>query len=100
MALVYGALRLYGVLRALTDVEEPNEDLLDAWKEHQSSAYKSLVNLLKACNGVPDADYLPLNSTFDLLAQEFSKMQGSNVEDAEEVSNDTITPTLICSLLT
>lgn len=92
MVLVHNTLRLYGVLRSLTVVEDPNDDLLDAWKESEDSAYKGLVSLLKASNSIPDADYLPLNATFDMLALELSRLQSTNVEDAGEVSVPYISP--------
>lgn len=86
MVLVHNSLRLYSVLQSLTIIDDPNDDLLDAWKESETSAYQGLVSLLKASNGVPDAEYLPLNATFDLLAQELCRWQKTKVEDAEEVS--------------
>ncbi|KAL1310934.1 hypothetical protein AAFC00_001157 [Neodothiora populina] len=85
MALMYGALRLYGVLRILKDSEDPNDDLVESWKEHEDAAYRGLVSLLKASNTVPDADYLPLTATFELLAQELSKLQRVELEEAEEL---------------
>jgi len=87
MVLIYRTLRLYGVLRSLTIVEDPNDDLLDTWKEHADSAYDGLVNLLKSSNGVPDMDYLPLDLTFALLVEELGQRQKAKVDEAEEVSH-------------
>ena len=86
MVLVHSSLRLYSILRSLTAGEDPNDDLLDCWKESEKPAHTGLVSLLKASNGVPDMDYLPLNATFDLLAQELGRFQKAKIEDADEVS--------------
>ena len=85
MVLVHHTLGLYNVLRTLTTIEDPNDDLVESWKEHQDRAYQGLVKLLKASDGLPDADYLPLNETFASLGQELSRWNNGKIEDAEEV---------------
>lgn len=86
LVILYNTLRLLGTLRKLQSSDDPNDDLVDAMKEYEDAAHDGLINLLKSSNRVPDADtYLPLELTFDLLAQEIDRSPRSTVEDPSEI---------------
>lgn len=85
MALVHSTLQLFEVLRILKSGEDPNDDLVDAWKEEEAAAHLSLMKLVKQGQGLPDENNGPLQATFKLLAQEFMKWPKTEVEGADEV---------------
>lgn len=86
MALVNSTLRLSLILRKLTTSEDPNDDLVDSWKEHQDAGYAGLMNVLKQGHEVSDEFHRPLKATFELLADEVARWSKSEVKDVEEVS--------------
>jgi hypothetical protein len=45
--LTYASLKLYSVLRTLTKNDDPNDDLLDAWKDSEEQVATGLIILLK-----------------------------------------------------
>ena len=45
--LTYASLKLYSVLRTLTKNDDPNDDLLDAWKDSEEQVATGLMILLK-----------------------------------------------------
>lgn len=44
---MHASLKLYATLRTLTQVEDPNDDLVDALKDSEENVAKGLINLLK-----------------------------------------------------
>lgn len=87
MALVNSTLRLSVVLRKLTTSDDPNDDLVDTWKEHQDAGYAGLMNVLKQGHEVSDEYHRPLKATFELLAEEVARWSKTEVKDVEEVSH-------------
>lgn len=82
LPLVHASLKLYGALRSLKSSEDPNDDLVDAWKESQEAATSGLLGLLRQSQGVADELHQPLKITHELLAREIGKLPDPHVEDA------------------
>jgi hypothetical protein len=83
--LVHASLKLYAQLRKLTQVEEPNDDLLDAWKETEQSVADGLINVLKHSQHFPDEFHQPLKMVNDVLARQISKVSPKHLESTEEL---------------
>ncbi|KAH7392198.1 hypothetical protein DE146DRAFT_661887 [Phaeosphaeria sp. MPI-PUGE-AT-0046c] len=82
---VHASLKLYAQLRTLTQAEEPNDDLLDAWKETEQSVADGLINLLKHSQHFPDEFHQPLKMVNDVLARQIAKVSLKNLESTEEL---------------
>ncbi|USP77770.1 hypothetical protein yc1106_05044 [Curvularia clavata] len=83
--LVHASLKLYAQLRALVQEEEPNDDLLDAWKEAEQPVADGLINILKHSQHFPDEFHQPLKMVNDVLARQISKVSLKNLESTEEL---------------
>ncbi|KAF1939847.1 hypothetical protein EJ02DRAFT_380896 [Clathrospora elynae] len=83
--LVYASLKLYAQLRTLTQAEEPNDDLVDAWKETEQSVADGLINLLKHSQHFPDEFHQPLKMVNDVLARQIAKVSSKHLESTEEL---------------
>jgi hypothetical protein len=83
--LVHASLKLYAQLRALTQAEEPNDDLLDAWKENEQAVADGLINILKHSQHFPDEFHQPLKMVNDVLARQISKVSLKHLESTEEL---------------
>lgn len=83
--LVHASLKLYAQLRTLVNVEEPNDDLLDAWKEAEQPVADGLINILKHSQHFPDEFHQPLKMVNDVLARQISKVSLKNLESTEEL---------------
>lgn len=82
---VHASLKLYAQLRTLTQAEEPNDDLLDAWKETEQSVADGLVNLLKNSQHFPDEFHQPLKMVNDVLARQIAKVSLKHLESTEDL---------------
>jgi hypothetical protein len=82
---VHASLKLYAQLRSLTQVEEANDDLIDAWKETEQSVADGLINLLKHSQHFPDEFHQPLKMVNDVLARQIAKVSLKNLESTEEL---------------
>jgi hypothetical protein len=82
---VHASLKLYAQLRTLTQVEEPNDDLVDAWKEKEQSVANGLINLLKHSQHFPDEFHQPLKMVNDVLARQIAKVSLKHLESTEEL---------------
>jgi hypothetical protein len=82
---VHASLKLYAALSSLTNVEEPNDDLLDAWKETEQAIADGLINLLKRSQHFPDEFHQPLKMVNDVLARQIAKVSLKNLESTEEL---------------
>ncbi|KAF2023630.1 RING zinc finger protein-like protein [Setomelanomma holmii] len=82
---VHASLKLYAQLRSLTQVEEPNEDLLDAWNETEQVVANGLINLLKHSQHFPDEYHQPLKMVNDVLARQIAKVSLKHLESTEEL---------------
>ena len=76
---------MYAQLRALTEAEDPNDDLLDAWKETEQTIADGLVNLLKHSQHFPDEFHQPLKMVNDVLARQIAKVPLKRLESAEDL---------------
>ncbi|KAF2478305.1 RING zinc finger protein-like protein [Lindgomyces ingoldianus] len=82
---VHASLKLYAQLRILTQEEEPNDDLLEAWKESERDVANGLINLLKHSQHFPDEFHQPLKIVNDILARQISKVPLEHLESREEL---------------
>lgn len=85
MGLIYTTLQLYSVLRSLKNNEEPNDDLVDAWKESADTAYSGLMNLVRQGHGQSDEHHEPLKAVFQSLGNEVARWSAGEVEDEAEL---------------
>ncbi|THX31270.1 hypothetical protein D6D12_02973 [Aureobasidium pullulans] len=85
MALVCTTLQLFSILRDLKSSEEPNDDLVDAWKESSEVAYMGLMNLVRQGRGQSDEHHEPLKTLFQALGSEVGKWSTGEVEDEAEL---------------
>jgi hypothetical protein len=83
--LIHASLKLYAQLRTLTQTEEPNDDLLDAWKENEQPVADGLINILKHSQHFPDEFHQPLKMVNDVLARQISKVSLEHLESTEEL---------------
>ncbi|KAK1916221.1 hypothetical protein P3342_004037 [Pyrenophora teres f. teres] len=83
--LVHASLKLYAKLRTLTEDEETNDDLLEAWKEMEQPMADGLINLLKHSQHFPDEFHQPLKMVNDVLARQISKVSLKHLESVEEL---------------
>ncbi|KAF2195646.1 hypothetical protein K469DRAFT_616389 [Zopfia rhizophila CBS 207.26] len=82
---VHASLKLYAQLRTLTQDDDPNDDLLDAWKESEEDVAKGLINLLKHSQHFPDEFHQPLKIVNDVLGRQISKIPPKHLEFNEEL---------------
>lgn len=82
---MHASLKLYALLRTLTQAEEPNDDLLDVWKETEQDIANGLINLLKHSQHFPDEFHQPLKIVNDVLARQISKVALEHLESSEEL---------------
>ncbi|OCK82799.1 RING zinc finger protein-like protein [Lepidopterella palustris CBS 459.81] len=82
---IHASLKLYAVLRTLTQGEDPNDDLCDAWKAAEEEVAKGLINLLKHSQHFPDEFHQPLKIVNELLARQVSKVPLQHLEESEEL---------------
>ncbi|KAI4851760.1 hypothetical protein E4T44_01931, partial [Aureobasidium sp. EXF-8845] len=85
MALVYATLQLSSTLRSLKSNDEPNDDLVDAWKESSEVLYMGLMNLVRQGQGQSDEHHEPLKALFQSLGSEVAKWSTGEVEDEAEL---------------
>ncbi|KAG9683243.1 hypothetical protein KCU95_g18503, partial [Aureobasidium melanogenum] len=85
MALIYTTLQLSSILRSLKSGEEPNDDLVDAWKESSEVLYMGLMNLVRQGQGQSDEHHEPLKAVFQSLGSEVAKWSTGEVEDEAEL---------------
>lgn len=82
---VHASLKLYALLRSLTQLEDPNDDLIDAWKETEQPVANGLINLLKHSQHFPDEFHQPLKMVNDVLARQIAKVSLQHLESTEEL---------------
>ena len=82
---MHASLKLYAQLRALTRIEDPNDDLLEAWKETEQDIANGLINLLKQSQHFPDEFHQPLKIVNDVLARQISKVPIECLESSDEL---------------
>lgn len=82
---VHASLKLYAEMRELTQIEDPNDDLLDAWKETEQPVANGLINLLKHAQHFPDEFHQPLKMVNDVLARQIAKVPLEHLEATEEL---------------
>lgn len=69
----------------MKQAEEPNDDLVDAWKETEQAIADGLINLLKHSQHFPDEFHQPLKIVNDVLARQIAKVSLKNLESTEEL---------------
>lgn len=83
--LVHSSLKLYSTLKSLTEQDDVNDDLIDAWKEFNRSASAGLIMLLENFQHRPDEYNQPLRVVNELLARQISKISTMNLDSPEEL---------------
>ena len=83
--LINASLRLLNTLRKLSKSEEPNDDLVDALKDHEKQMFDGLLHLLKATGGVPDESHQPLMVTNELLCRQLSQLPPKQIQDLLDI---------------
>ncbi|KAF2878036.1 RING zinc finger protein-like protein [Massariosphaeria phaeospora] len=82
---VHASLKLYAQLRTLTQADDPNDDLLEAWEESEQKIADGLVNLLKHSQHFPDEFHQPLKMVNDVLARQIAKVPLKHLESTEDL---------------
>ncbi|KAI8938604.1 hypothetical protein NX059_004477 [Plenodomus lindquistii] len=82
---VHASLKLYAQMRKLTQIEEPNDDLVEAWKESERPVANGLINLLKHAQHFPDEFHQPLKMVNDVLARQIAHVSLDHLEETEEL---------------
>ena len=82
---LHASLKLYAQLQLLTSGEDPNDDLLDAWKDSEEAIANGLLSLLKHTHHVPDEFHQPLKVVNELLARQIAKIPLKHLESAEDL---------------
>ncbi|KAJ4399573.1 hypothetical protein N0V91_009317, partial [Didymella pomorum] len=81
----HASLKLYEQLRRLTEGADPNDDLLEAWRETEQSVAAGLINLLKHSQHFPDEFHQPLKMVNEVLARQIAKVPLKHLDSAEEL---------------
>ncbi|KAF2625661.1 hypothetical protein BU25DRAFT_412319 [Macroventuria anomochaeta] len=81
----HASLKLYEQLRKLTEGEDPNDDLLEVWKETEQTIAAGLINLLKHSQHFPDEFHQPLKIVNEVLARQIAKVPLQHLDSAEEL---------------
>ncbi|KAF2640158.1 RING zinc finger protein-like protein [Massarina eburnea CBS 473.64] len=82
---VHASLKLFAQLRTLTVIEDPNDDLLDVWKESEHVVAAGLLNILKHSQHFPDESHVPLKMTNHVLARQIATVPLENLAATEEL---------------
>ena len=82
---VHASLKLYAKLQTLMQIEEPNDDLIDAWKDTTQDIANGLINLLKHSQHFPDEFHQPLKMVNNVLARQISRISLKHLESTDEL---------------
>ncbi|KAL9095409.1 MAG: hypothetical protein Q9165_002280 [Trypethelium subeluteriae] len=85
LPLLHASLRLFGTLRSLSEDQDANDDLLDAWKDTQTAAAGTLISVLKSLETGANDSHQPQKMVDDLLARQISKTPLGSHEDLNEL---------------
>ncbi|KAF2272230.1 RING zinc finger protein-like protein [Westerdykella ornata] len=83
--LIHASLKLYDQLRSLVHSEDPNDDLVDVWKESEEDVAAGLINLLKHSQHFSDDFHQPLKIVNEVLARQIAKLSLKNLESMEDL---------------
>ena len=72
LPLLHASLRLYGRLKSLSNSDDANEDLLEAWKNAQKTVEEGLLTCLKSFNMPSNEVNKPRKITAELLRRQLS----------------------------
>lgn len=81
----HASLKLYEQLRRLTESEDPNDDLIEVWKESEQAVAAGLINLLKHSQHFPDEFHQPLKMVNEVLARQIAKIPLQHLDSADEL---------------
>ncbi|EKG21184.1 Zinc finger RING-type protein [Macrophomina phaseolina MS6] len=82
---IHASLKLYATLKVLQADEDPNEDLVEAWKSSQPAVSKGLIELLKQSEGLDDYNHQPLKIVNELLSRHIGSISVTQLENTEEL---------------
>ncbi|KAF2850280.1 RING zinc finger protein-like protein [Plenodomus tracheiphilus IPT5] len=82
---VHASLKLYAQMRKLTQAEDSNDDLVEAWKGSEQAVANGLINLLKHAQHFPDEFHQPLKMVNDVLARQIAHVSLDHLEATEEL---------------
>lgn len=69
----------------MTQDDDPNDDLVEAWRETEQAVADGLVNLLKHSQHISDESHQPLKMVNEVLARQIAKISLKHLESAEEL---------------
>jgi hypothetical protein len=81
----HASLKLYEQLRRLAEGDDPNDDLIEVWKETEQSVAAGLINILKHSQHFPDEFHQPLKMVNEVLARQIAKIPLQHLDSAEEL---------------
>lgn len=82
---IHESLRLYAQLSLLTQAEEPNDDLIEVWKETEAPVAAGLISLLKHSQHFPDEFHRPLRWVNEVLARQIAEVPLEHLSSADEL---------------
>jgi E3 ubiquitin-protein ligase listerin len=85
LPIIHASMKLYSTLESLSMDDEPNDDLIDAWKDTEESAAKGLITLLKHSQHFPDEFHQPLRIVNELLARLVSRVPLKRIDDPADL---------------
>ena len=77
LPMTHASLKLLSALRYINH-EESNDDLQDAWKDHEASMTQGMINLLHVLRNFSDETHQPRKIVNELLARELYKQSRSS----------------------
>ena len=81
---IYSSLRLLSLLKK-ADMQQSNDDLLDAWTEKKERIAKGLVGLMVRLQDVPDESHQPRRIVNDILGRTLANLSQHVSIDIEEL---------------
>ena len=81
IALWHASLKLFATLRSLTQDEDTNDDLKEAWTEKLDGLAQGLKNLLQQSAPSNDGTNLPLRATNEVLARQIKAVPATKLGD-------------------
>ncbi|KAK3674595.1 hypothetical protein LTR78_005681 [Recurvomyces mirabilis] len=85
IVLEHTSLKLLGILRRLANSDDPNDDLVDALKNKESSVHSHLMSLLEHANGDSDEQHQALLVTHEQLARQLAQAPYKQLPEANEL---------------
>ncbi|KIW05610.1 uncharacterized protein PV09_03481 [Verruconis gallopava] len=89
---IHASIQLFAIIRRIVSSEkckeeedERNDDIIEAWNEHENGIHAAIVNSLKVTRHVSDDEHQPLMILNELLSREVSRILTSKLECVEDL---------------